>query len=274
MQPVHFIKRETFRIVRATHKHFAAPALPNRLAIYFHALERHHWPAFRLCLQALADAGYRSVPLSEFLCRENSKCRAHDRLVFISFDDNYKSWHRALPVLEELRVRATFYTNTRPFRDRASRDELAHFFAAIAHSGERVSLSRSELLEIAAAGHEIACHTHSHPVLSSLPERLWDTEIRRSKDILEDLLDREIPHFSYPYGMRRHFSQALREYCKSVGFHTIATGIPGLQHADEINPFELHRTQWALDRSVEENFDNLRINGRLFERLTGRSAIG
>ena len=72
--------------------------------------------------------------------------------------------------------------------------------------------------------------------------------------------------------MRRHFTPALRAACLEYGFKTIASGIPGHLHGPSAGL--LHRTLWDLERSLDHNLQNLRIDGRLFERLTGRSAVG
>jgi hypothetical protein len=36
----------------------------------------------------------------------------------------------------------------------------------------------------------------------------------------------------------------------------------------------IQRSLWRLDAPLDVNLDNLRVDGRLFERLTGRSAVG
>lgn len=97
-------------------------------------------------------------------------------------------------------------------------------------------------------------------------------EIIRSKQILEDLLDHRIVDFSYPFGMRRHFTPELRRYCFGIGFRSVANAIPGMQYAGHTVD-NIQRTPWDLDAVVKYNLDSLRIDGRLFELLTGRSAV-
>jgi len=263
------VKRALFSIVKSVHQHLRSKPLPDRLAIYFHELEPHQWDSFRVSISHLIEQGYSTVPASNFV-QQNS----YDRRLFISFDDNYRSWFTSLKLLDELGLKATFYVNTLPFRDTCDQDTISDYFDRIAHTGERTTLTRPELLEIAAAGHEIGCHTHSHPILSQLPRALWDAEIRDSKSLLEDMLQRDVAHFSYPYGMRRYFSDALRRYCVEIGFRTVASAIPGLQHQPTIDVLNIQRSGWRLNQSLAANLADLRVDGRWFESVTGRSAVG
>lgn len=69
----------------------------------------------------------------------------------------------------------------------------------------------------------IGAHTCSHPVLATLDEDEIEKEIVQSKKILEDIIQKEIHHFAYPYG--DHNSAGTREYklASKLGFKTIVT---------------------------------------------------
>lgn len=263
------MKRALFSIIRYAHLHLSSKPLPQRLAIYFHELEPHQRDSFRATISYFNEQGYLTASLSDF-----TKSASSGRRLFVSFDDNYRSWHTSLKLFDELGVKATFYVNTLPFRDTCDQNSITEYFKRIAHAGERLTLTRSELLEIAAAGHEIACHTHSHPMLSKLPRARWDAEVLDSKHVLEDMLQREVAHFSYPYGIRRYFSEALRRYCSDIGFRTVATAIPGMQQLPTIDPAYIHRSGWRLDQPIESNIADLCVDGRWFESITGRSPVG
>jgi peptidoglycan/xylan/chitin deacetylase (PgdA/CDA1 family) len=213
--------------------------------------------------------GYCSVDAATFVnSADNTK------QIFVSFDDNYQDWHTALPLLNKMGIKATFYTNTLPFRDRCHPAEVTSYFKRIGYKGSGPTLSTTELQEISSNGHEIGCHSHSHFALSNLDLREWDKEIKDCRKILEDITQKPIKHFAYPYGMRRHFSRPLREYCRGLGFETVAAATPGFQQCQVRDPFNLYRTGWRFDRSLKENIEDLCIDGRLFEYITGRSAIG
>ena len=133
-------------------------------------------------------------------------------------------------------------------------------------------ISETEIREIAAAGHTIGCHSHSHFDLGSIPEDVAKSEIRMSKEILEDLLQRKVADFSYPFGMRRNFTEPLRDYCFEIGFETICNAIPGRLH-EAPKPRFINRTPWDFTQTMPYNIDNMKIDGRLFESFTGRSAV-
>lgn len=263
------MKAQVLNFIRQGHIRFASRDLPAKLAIYFHELDRHQIPAFREALTYFTDEGYGFASPREFVAAP-----VDEKLLFVSFDDNFKSWHEALGTMEACRATATFYVNSGMFRDVAPPHVISDFFDRIRYFGDRQTLSRNEVSEISASGHTIGCHTHTHPMLSLLPRDAWDDEILASKHVLEDILGGAVDDFSFPFGMRRHFSPALRDYCADIGFKTIATGISGQQHMTRIDPLEIHRSGWKFDLDLADNIANLKVDSRLYARLSGRSAVG
>lgn len=252
-------------LVRKAHLLAFRRSLPTRVAIFMHELPESSWPILRELVPYFKEHGYSFVDPDGF------RAPRDERRVFLSFDDNFREWHRALPLFEKLGVHATFYVNSQPMRDLASAVEIDAYFDRIEHTGERATMTVAELREVAAAGHTIGHHTHSHFVLSALTVEEAQAEIRRGKETLEDWLATEVRHFSYPYGMRRHFSDALKQYCWALGCPTISTGIGSRLH-EEPDVRLIHRTVWRLDRSLEHNVQNLEIDGRVWSQLTGRNA--
>jgi peptidoglycan/xylan/chitin deacetylase (PgdA/CDA1 family) len=217
----------------------------------------------------LRDRGYSFAGPGEFLTAVGNTC-------FLSFDDNYRSWLGTLSILDKYQVEATFYVNSWPFRDRVSETEARHYiekrFAPAAASEQETTLSIAELREIAAAGHTIGCHTHTHPVLTALQEDKAHAEIQICQEEFASILGNRPTHFAIPFGMRRHFSRWLRIYCQSIGFTTIANAIPAMQYARS-RPDSLHRSPYYLEQPLAYNFENVCVDGRLFAFLTGRSAV-
>ena len=263
------MKAQIISMVRETHRILAYRGYPDRVALIFHELLERQWPAFREAIEALQEEGFIAVD-PEVYCADDGPARR----LLVTFDDNFQQWHRALPLFDDLGIKATFFTNSGPFRDRANPAEIAAFFERIAHDEDPVSLSTSELKELRAAGHTIGCHTHWHEALQHVAREDWDDVIRRSKDTLADILGEAVVDFAYPYGTRRYFSEPLRTYCQELGFKRISEGRPGRLHQAEFDPFRLQRTRWNLDQSLATNLDDIRIDGQVFESLTGRSAIG
>jgi peptidoglycan/xylan/chitin deacetylase (PgdA/CDA1 family) len=177
--------------IRAAHAALLAKPLADDLAIYFHELEPRRWGEFRDAIAALLAVGYRPVTPDGLVAPGTGGKR-----LFISFDDNFRNWHRALPLLADLGLAATFYVNTLPFRDTASAAEIGAYFDRLAMSHDRQTLSRAELAEMHAGGHTIGCHSHSHFMLARLPRSAWPAEIGDSRRALEDIIGAAVDHFS------------------------------------------------------------------------------
>lgn len=265
MSPAIF-QRRVQGLVRGVHHKFFCRLLPPKLALYLHTTAGH-MDRLEELLHFLREQSYSFTGPDEFSA-------ATGRAVFLSFDDNYRSWLNAVELLEKFQVHATFYVNSWPFRDCVSPEEVNAYLEKLRVGSDReTTLSTGELRHIANSGHVIGAHTHTHPVLTSIPQNLAREEIRVNKEELERIVQCQVVHFSYPFGMRRHFNNTLRAYCQSIGFRTIANAIPGMQYAAS-RPDALHRSVWYLEQPLEFNLANVCVDGRLFEMLTGRSAVG
>ena len=70
---------------------------------------------------------------------------------------------------------------------------------------------------------EIGCHTHSHQNLKILTEFEIKEELTKSKEFLESLLEREIKHFSIPFGGKNSYSENILKIIYNLNFETIVT---------------------------------------------------
>jgi peptidoglycan/xylan/chitin deacetylase (PgdA/CDA1 family) len=86
----------------------------------------------------------------------------------------------------------------------------------------------------------LGAHTHSHQSLGALPGDIQEMEIRRSKEILEEITGTAITHFSYPFGTRRDFSGETIQLCRGKGFRWVAANYPGTADKSS-DPFRLPR---------------------------------
>ncbi len=260
------MKRAIQNAIRRFHLTFFRRGLPDKLGLYFHDLEPQHHAAFEELIGWVRNQGYLLHDLTSYLS-------AQGKAAFVSFDDNYRSWFQSLPLLARLQVPCTFYVNSGPLRDRCSAAEQAAYFEVLQHPGERISLSTDELRELRAAGHTIGCHTHWHRPIASLPPSEAHQEIRLGQEILQELLGEPIHHFSFPFGMPRHFNPQLGEYCHQIGLQTIAHATHCQLHRPPV-PGRIDRHQWRFDQDLHFNVQNMRIDGRLFVKFTGRSPVG
>lgn len=260
-------KQATQRLVRGVHARFFDRGFPDRVAILGHALPSQHHRAFREMATFFTQQGYVFTDPGGLQSRHRPKC------VLVSFDDSFRDWFESLDLFDDLSIKVTFYVNTLPLRGIADEETISQFRERIGFTTRRFEpLSSDELVALRVRGHTLGSHSHSHFDLASLPPSKARDEIRMGKVTLEQIIGERVDHFAYPYGMRRHFTPALRATCLEHGFKTIASGIPGHLHGPSSGL--LHRTMWDFEQSLEHNLQNLRIDGRLFERVTGRSAVG
>ncbi len=98
-------------------------------------------------------------------------------------------------------------------------------------SWEQVQSLNSDILEPGS-------HTVSHPNLTSLKtDHEYETEINKSKAVIEKHLQNRVDHFCYPAG---DFNDRVIEYVRDCGYKTAVTTIPGFNGSDT-DPFRIRR---------------------------------
>jgi len=100
----------------------------------------------------------------------------------------------------------------------------ARFFITAGWTGRRPGfMDRSELQELAAAGHVIGAHGWSHKLLTHCSDAELETELKRAKLTLEDGLGCKVETVSLPGG--RADARVL-EACRRYGYTQIFTSEP------------------------------------------------
>ena len=80
-------------------------------------------------------------------------------------------------------------------------------------------LNKTELRELDTLGVEIAAHSMSHAHLTTLSDAALRRELVDAKHLLEDLLGKAVPGFSYPYG---EWDERVREAVIAAGYQYAA----------------------------------------------------
>jgi len=136
-------------------------------------------------------------------------------LITTSWDDGHPLDLRIASLLARHGLRGTFYLPLRAVADRL--------------------LSPVEIRELHAMGMEIGSHTVTHPVLTRLPRRELDRELRDSRRILEDLLGTPVTSFCYPGGK---FNRTVARRAALAGYHVCRTTI-GFQTSARFDPVRM-----------------------------------
>lgn len=117
-------------------------------------------------------------------------------------------------------------------------------------------LTFDELINMdASASAVIGAHTHNHPALSALFRTEQTREITQSRDILEDLTNKKITHFSYPFGGKRDYNEDSIRICREAGFRMVCSNFYG----------QVHRwtSAWQVPRILVRNWNKTEFAHRL-----------
>ena len=148
-----------------------------------------------------------------------------EKTVAITFDDGYlDNLENAYPILEKYQAKATIYVVV----DRHDRD-WSTYKKAHHNSGELAresKLNDEQVKFLAQSGWvEIGSHTLTHANLDKLDEAECLKELFESKVQLEQLTNRPVTSFAYPFGI---YSARDVEIAKQVGYSNAVTTNEGI----------------------------------------------
>jgi peptidoglycan/xylan/chitin deacetylase (PgdA/CDA1 family) len=185
--------------------------------------------AFARQMGLLKMLGYRGMAMSDlepYLLGEKQ-----GKVVGITLDDGYlNNLEHALPVLRRHGFSATCYVVSGQLGGSNVWDH-----------GKGVPPQRlmnvGQLKAWLAGGQEVGAHTRSHVDLLALDEAAARDQIAGCKRDLERMLDIEVRHFCYPYGLYRPEHAAM---VHEAGYASATTTVRSRTHAGD-DPFELPR---------------------------------
>jgi peptidoglycan/xylan/chitin deacetylase (PgdA/CDA1 family) len=144
----------------------------------------------------------RVVGLTEAIGAMDARGRLPQGLAALTFDDGYESvYEEAFPVLARHNLPATVFLIAATLQDGTKLP-----------SGKR-ALSLEQVLEMQGQGVRFESHSLAHRILTDLDEDECEEDLRRSREILEGMLSRQVRLLAYPggyhdYKVRRAAAQA------------------------------------------------------------------
>ena len=118
------------------------------------------------------------------------------KAVTFSYDDGVTQDRRLISILNRYGLRATFNLNSGLFASAAAfYDERKNV------TFPHVRLRASEISGVY-AGHEVAAHTLTHPLLKDLPDAQIVREVEDDRRALSALAGQAVRGFAYPFGTR------------------------------------------------------------------------
>lgn len=171
---------------------------------------------FRDQMQALKDARLPVISMADFLAWRRGEKDVPDPAVLITMDDGWKSVHKlAFPVLREFGYPFTLF-----------------LYKRFVNGGGR-ALTTAEIREILAHGGSVGSHSVSHPLPSKIrglqkksaeeADTFLRTEMKDSRQFLEDLLAVSVNTYAYPGGYNTEREQ---EIGKEAGYEALFTVNP------------------------------------------------
>jgi peptidoglycan/xylan/chitin deacetylase (PgdA/CDA1 family) len=158
---------------------------------------------------------------------------------------SWRAWEA--PLHERQRLYLEFYNllfAAAPDERRSLIKELAAWGGPVADESDlQRAVTTSELRDLAALpGLEIGAHTQSHPRLAALPLALQEQEISGGRQALEDVLDRPVLSFAYPFGRSVDYTEETADLVRQASFNLACSNERGLVTAGA-NRLELPRLQ-------------------------------
>jgi len=168
--------------------------------------------SFATQMQWLSRLGYTGLAMSELLPYLRGEKKG--KVVGITLDDGYQSnFLHALPILKNLGFSATCYVVSGKLGQHNEWDEALGIAQATLMGVE-------DMRTWVDAGMEVGSHTCSHADLNQLSLAEAGHELLQSKSDLENLLQKPVTQFCYPYG---HFSSEHESLVSQSGYVAATT---------------------------------------------------
>ena len=136
---------------------------PPLVSLYFHQIDENIMNQILKIKTFFFKLGYEFVTADQIISND------YEKGLYISFDDNYKSWIWYSDQLLKNNIKATFFVNSITFEDS---NEINNYYDRLKFYGQRQPLNKKDLIELKKKGFIIGSHSHSHYNLAQIPHSL------------------------------------------------------------------------------------------------------
>ena len=168
---------------------------------------------FESHIQRLSNEGYYFLTPEEVhkVLTENVLPNGNQKIIWLTFDDSlWDFYDNAYPILQKYQVKATNNVITSTV-------------------GSQANLSLDEMLEMKNNGMSFQDHTVTHPDLSATDSSTQTTEMKDSKQYLDDSLNQDTIAIAYPAG---RYSDTTLQIAENLDYKLEVTTNEGLASAD------------------------------------------
>lgn len=226
--------------------------------VYYHSFKsRESIELFETHIKYLLNNNYKIVTFSQIAALMLNNDEDKSKYVAITFDDGYRNNFKAYKILKKYDVGGTFFIATK-FIGAGNTD----YYENKLYSNYKM-LMKEQIKEMSDNGMEIGSHTHSHINLAQLlneDKKQAEYELIKSKEILEEITDKDIVSFSYPNGQRGTFNKNTRKLVKYCGYKYACTTMIKWLFYQNKNEYEIPRIEVKSKDSLK-TFVN-KVKGR------------
>ena len=168
---------------------------------------------FESHIQRLSNEGYYFLTPEEVhkVLTENVLPNGNQKIIWLTFDDSlWDFYDNAYPILQKYQVKATNNVITSTV-------------------GSQANLSLDEMLEMKNNGMSFQDHTVTHPDVSATDSSTQTTEMKDSKQYLDDSLNQDTIAIAYPAG---RYSDTTLQIAENLDYKLGVTTNEGLASAD------------------------------------------
>lgn len=163
----------------------------------------------------LYNSDYKIISLKTAMNLINNEQYMDNKYVVLTFDDGCeKFFDIAYPILESRNFQSIVYPVVGLLGKYATWGKK--------NNNELKILSKNMLVELSTLGVDIGAHTINHRKLTQIQRSDAFYEIKKSKDLLEQLIGKNIDSFAYPHGDFDNHTVAI---VKESGFNNAVTCI-------------------------------------------------
>ncbi len=158
---------------------------------------------FEILLKYLVENNYNFISIDDIGGEIKGKS------VLITFDDGYAHLFKYLPqFIQKYKIKPLIFFPTNQI-GKGNNWDYSHVFQNCPH------MDTGLIKELSNAGVAFGSHSHHHCDLTALTFNQLTNELTRSKNIIEELINKEITSISYPFGK---FNQNVTTKSKEVGY--------------------------------------------------------
>lgn len=215
---------------RLTHRLFAAGP-PAPVCLMYHSIPvgkaTAKWDVpldnFKQQMRLLQTYGWKTRLIAQIAEQTLPKT------AFITFDDGYQDNYAAFEALVDNTFVATWFMVSGSIGRPSDWDSNI--------TDPKPMLDAEQIKRFVSAGMEIGSHSLTHAKLNELTSEQYHAELKDSKSMLEELIDREVSAFAYPYGL---YNSAIKDAVAQAGYQRACTTQSGFGLIDH-DPLQIRR---------------------------------